>query len=363
MANQTPTISGLRARAVEVPIARPLATSGGSVSIAPLVLIDLETKQGIVGRAYVFYYASFALAPLVALIEALGEMIVGDEAAPLDIEAKLQQRFRLLGAQGFAGIALSGIDMAAWDIFAKAADQPLVRALGAAPRPIPAYNSNGLGIIGPDRAAKEAAELAAPGFGAIKVRLGYPDIETDLAVIAAVRGAVPAGTRLVTDYNQSLSVAEAIRRIARLDALGLDWVEEPTRFDDYAGHAEIRAKAHTPIQLGENCWGPPDMLKALEAGACDLFMPDAGKFGGVTGWLRASALAGARELPISSHLYPEVSVHLLAAAPSAHWLEYVDWANPILDAPIAIEDGNAVIPERPGIGLEWNERAVKKYLA
>ena len=264
MADKTPTISGLRARPLEVPIARPLATSGGSVSMAPLVLIDLETMEG---------------------------------------------------------------------------------------------------IIGPERAAGEAAELVAPGFRAIKVRLGYADVETDLAVIAAVRAAVPTGTKLLSDYNQSLSVAEASRRIARLDAAGLDWIEEPTRFDDYAGHAEIRAKARTPIQLGENCWGPPDMLKALEAGACDLFMADAGKIGGVTGWLRASALAGARELPLSSHLYPEVSAHLLAAAPSPHWLEYVDWANPILAQPMAIEDGHAVIAERPGIGLEWNEKAVKKYLA
>jgi mandelate racemase len=217
--------------------------------------------------------------------------------------------------------------------------------------------------MGPEKCATEAAELAAPGFKAVKVRLGYPDIEADLAVIRAVREAVPAGTALMSDYNQCLSVAEATRRIARLDGEGLAWIEEPIRADDYAGCAAVRAKASTPIQIGENFWGVNDMEKAVAAGSADLMMPDAARIGGVTGWLRTTGLAAAREIPLSSHLYPEVSTHLLAATPTAHWLEYVDWANPVLREPLAIEDGNASAPERPGAGIAWDETAVAKYAA
>jgi len=260
-------------------------------------------------------------------------------------------------------MALSGIDMAAWDAHAQSLGLPLARALGAQPRPFPAYNSNGLGIMGPEKAAKEAHELAAPGFTAVKVRLGYPDAEADLAVIRAVRAAVPAGTALMSDYNQCLSVAEAARRIAALDGEGLQWIEEPVRADDYAGCATLRAKAHTPIQIGENFWGVSDMEKALAAGAADLMMPDAARIGGVTGWLRTTGLAAARELPLSSHLYPEVSAHLLAATPTAHWLEYVDWANPVLRDPLAIEGGQALAPDRPGAGIEWDDKAVARYAA
>jgi mandelate racemase len=362
------TVAAIRARGVVVPMARPLATGAGAVTSAPLMLVDLETKEGVTGRAYIFAFYASLLAALCELTRSLGEGLEGEPLAPLALEAKLQKTLRLPGLQGLAMMALSGIDMAAWDAYAQSLDLPLVRALGAAPRPVPAYNSNGLGIMGPEKAAKEAAELAAPGFKAVKVRLGYPDIEADLAVIRAVRDAVPAGTVLMSDYNQCLSVAEATRRIARLDGLwsdggGLAWVEEPIRADDYAGCATLRAKARTPIQIGENFWGVNDMEKAVAAGAADLMMPDAARIGGVTGWLRTTGLAAACEIPLSSHLYPEVSAHLLAATPTAHWLEYVDWANPVLKEPLAIADGQATAPERPGAGIKWNEAAVEQYAA
>lgn len=359
--SNTPTVRAVRTRAVDVPMARPLATGGGTVASAALALIDLETDAGITGRAYVFCYGARFVRAAATLIEELGRVIVEAPLVPLDLAARLERALRLPGAQGFAYMAASGIDMAAWDAFAKSLDLPLVRALGAAPRPIPAYNSNGLGLIGPGRAGREAIELAEGGFRAIKLRLGYPEVETDLDAVEAVRKAVGDEVAIFTDYNQCLSRAEAADRIAWLDDTEIGWIEEPVRFDDYAGCAELRASAATPIQIGENCWGVADMEKALAAGACDYFMPDAGKIGGVTGWLRAVGLAAPIELPLSSHLYPEASAHLLAATPTAHWLEYVDWANPILAEPLAIVDGTATAPERPGNGIEWNEAAVARY--
>ena len=149
--------------------------------------------------------------------------------APLDLDRKLQRQFRLLGAKGPVAMALAGLDMAAWDALARAQGVPLVRLLGSAPRPIPAYNSNGLGLIGPERAAVEALKLAAPGFQAIKVRLGYADAQADAAVVRAVRGAVGGGVTLMSDYNQGLSVAEAVHRLDVLADSGLAWIEEPTR--------------------------------------------------------------------------------------------------------------------------------------
>ncbi len=259
-------------------------------------------------------------------------------------------------------MATAGIDMAAWDALAKACGLPLARLLGGAPREVPAYNSCGLGIIGAERAAEEAQELAAPGFGAIKVRLGYPEIKTDVEVIQAVKASVGEDVALMSDYNQSLSVAEAERRAAALEGEGLYWIEEPTRADDYSGHARVRRGAKIPIQIGENWWGPHDMAKSVGAGASDYAMADAMKIGGVTGWLRAAALAEAAGLPLSSHLFPEISAHLLAVAPTSHWLEYVDWANPILEEPLKVEDGHARAPDKPGTGISWDEEGVRRYL-
>lgn len=165
----------------------------------------------------------------------------------------------------------------------------------------------------------------------------------------------------MSDYNQSLSVAEASRRAAALEDEGLYWIEEPTRADDYSGHARIRRDAKTPIQIGENWWGPHDAAKSIEVGASDYVMPDAMKIGGVTGWLRTAALAEAAGIALSSHLFPEISAHLLAVSPTRHWLEYVDWANPILEKPLEIEDGHASTPDGEGIGVSWDEEAVRHY--
>ena len=216
-------------------------------------------------------------------------------------------------------------------------------------------------MIGAGRAAEEARELVAPGFRAIKVRLGYPEPEEDVEVVRAIRRAVGEDVVLMSDYNQSLPVVEAGRRAAALEDEGLYWIEEPTRADDYLGHAQIRRESRTPIQMGENWWGPHDMARSIDAGASDYAMADAMKIGGVTGWLRAAALAEAAGLPLSSHLFPEISAHLLAVSPTSHWLEYVDWANPILDEPLNVKDGHASAPDTPGIGIKWDEEAVRRY--
>ncbi len=357
------TVRELRARAVNVPMRLPLETSGGTITIAPLMLIDLTTEEGAVGHAYLFCYTSLVLKPVAELIANLAPLIKGDPVAPLDINQKLQRQFRLLGGKGVAAMALAGIDMAAWDALAKAHGVSLARLLGGEPRRIPAYNSCGLGMIGSKRAAVQAEELAAPGFSAIKVRLGYADMRTDIEVVRAVKRAIGDGIHLMSDYNQSLSVAEAVRRVEALASEGLYWVEEPTLADDYDGYAQIRSKTRIPIQMGENWWGTHEMARSIAAGASDLGMPDAMKIGGVTGWMRAAAVAESAGLPLSSHLFPEISAQLLAVSPTCHWLEYVDWATPILQEPLQIANGQAIVPDVPGSGISWDEANVRRYLA
>jgi mandelate racemase len=179
--------------------------------------------------------------------------------------------------------------------------------------------------------------------------------------VRAVRRRLPDMVALMTDYNQALTVTEAIRRGQALGDEGVYWIEEPTRHDDYVGCARIAAALKTPVQIGENFAGAPAMATALEANACDYVMPDLERIGGVTGWQRAAALASAVGIEMSSHIFPEVSAHLLAATPTCHWLEYIDWAAPILAEPRRIVDGMAQVPEQPGSGVSWEPDAVKRY--
>jgi len=355
------TIRSLCTTAVDVPMRRPLGTSVRKIRTAPLLLIDLETEEGVTGRTYLFCYLR-TIAPAIARIldEAL-QLVKGDPIAPLDLAGKLARHFKLIGVQGPIAMALSGFDVACWDALAVGAALPLVSLLGGTPKPVRAYNSNGLGLMTPESAADEAVELLAGGFQAVKLRLGYPTLAADFAAVRAVRRALPDSVSLMTDFNQALTLAEALHRGHALDDEGLYWIEEPIRHDDYPGYGTITRELATPIQIGENFAGPEAMGLALAAQACDYVMPDLERIGGVTGWLRAAALAAVAGVEMSSHLFPEVSAHLLAATPTCHWLEYVDWAAPILVEPLRIVDGAAVITDRPGTGLEWDAAAVAHY--
>ena len=164
---------------------------------------------------------------------------------------------------------------------------------------------------------------------------------------------------LPVDYNQALTVAEAIRRGRALEGEGVAWLEEPIRHDDYAGNAAVARALAVPVQIGENFNGPQAMIEALAARAGDYVMPDAARIGGVSGRIQAAGIAAAHGIEMSSHLLPEISAHLLAATPTCHYLEYVDWADAILEEPLQIQDGLARVPDRPGIGLTWKSEAVK----
>lgn len=355
-------LHAIRARAVAVPMNRPLATSTGSITRAPLLLIDLQTDAGIVGRSYLFAIEKHNLAPLKALVEAMAEILQGHALAPFEIEKKLRARYTLLGVHNLVLFAMAGIDMAAWDALGQALDQPLVRLLGGAPRPVLAYNSNGLGILPPRKLARQAEELVKEGFSAVKLRLGRPSAEEDLDALRTVKKAIGRGVTLMVDFNQALSVAEAIRRGQLIDAEGgVLWLEEPVRADDFAGCARVARELATPIQIGENFMGPEQMAQALAVQASDYVMPDAQRIGGVTGWLRAAAVAQAAGVEMSSHLFPEVSCHLLAVTPTCHWLEYVDWAAPVLETPLQVQMGYAQTSNRPGLGMTWDEKAIIRY--
>jgi mandelate racemase len=357
----SPTIQEFRVRAVRVPLAEPHRTASGVVAESPLVLTDVLTDAGISGRSIVFAYTPAALKPTAELIRNIEPLVKGEPLAPAEVEQQLARRFRSLGTQGLVGIALAAIDMALWDALARVHGLPLTRLLGGVEKSLRAYGA--VGYDGVEGCAKVAERWAARGFMGIKAKIGYPTVKEDVAVVRAMRKAVGADVSIMVDYNQCLTPTEAVERLRVLDDEGLAWVEEPTLAHDYAGHALVARAARTPIQCGENWWGTLDMQHAIDAGASDLVMPDVMKIGGVTGWLRAAALAHAKGIQVSSHLWPELSARLLCCTPTAHWLEYADWWNPIVAEPLHVERGMAIVDDAIGSGVEWNEDAVRRFAA
>jgi mandelate racemase len=355
------TIRAVRSIGVEVPMTYALGTSRGVITKAPLLLIDLETEEGVTGHSYLWCYFPAAMPAIAKILEEVARVVEGERLAPADLWSKLAERFALIGVQGIVRMAMAGFDVAAWDALAIAAGWPLATLIGSSPKRIPAYNSCGLGLMAPRDVADEAEKLLARGFRAVKLRLGYPTLAEDLAALHAVKKRIGSEIAVMVDYNQALSLAQALERGRALDQEGIYWLEEPIRHDDYAGNAALVRELETPIQIGENFSESSAMAVALAAGAADYVMPDLERIGGVTGWLRAAALAATHRIEMSSHLFPEVSAHLLAATPTAHFLEYMDWADKILAQPLEIVDGFAIVPQRPGNGLTWDAKAVEKY--
>jgi mandelate racemase len=362
MAHVALTLKSVRARPVVVPLERPIVSKVGLFHDWPLILIDLYTEEGIVGRSYLEPYLARAARYIVPAIEDLAAAAKGQLVAPFDMYRRGVGSLHLVGREGISLIAISGLDMAAWDALAKAANLPLAVFLGGTLGPVPAYNSNGLWLTPVATLAAEAAALTAEGgFTGLKLRLGRESLADDLAAVAAVREGAGTAVKLMCDFNQGLSLGDALLRCHALDDQGLCWFEEPIAYDNIPAYAQLARELDTPLQLGENFYGPRAMYQAVLAGAGDCVMPDLMRIGGVSGWLRAAAIASAAGLPMSTHLYPEMAAHLMRVTDTAHWLEWQDWAYPILAEPFPLEEGNLVVPDRPGFGIEWDEKAVARF--
>jgi len=354
-------IRSLTTRGIMVPLKFTLGTSAAVIKAVPLLLVDLLNEDGVTGRAYAFCYRpSGAVAMSSHLLEAV-DLLKGRASTPFDVTQTLSRQFSLLGVTGAVRMALSLLDMAMWDALAQMQRVPLSALLGSSPKPLFAYDSRGLGLMEPDRLAEEAKTLLKSGLRAVKLRLGYPTLFEDLAALRAVRRSISgADVAIMVDYNQALTSTEAILRGRELEKEGIYWLEEPIAHEEFEASAAVARELKVPLQIGENFNGPEGLLRAAIARASDYVMVDVARIGGVTGWLQAAGIAAAHDIEMSSHLMPEISAHLLCATPTAHWLEYVDWADAIVLEPLIIRDGMVLTSERTGSGIAWDEAKLKR---
>jgi L-alanine-DL-glutamate epimerase-like enolase superfamily enzyme len=359
-------ITGVRTTLVDVPMERPIVSRIRTSATMAHLLVDVETDAGLVGRTYLVTFGLDWGRAVAELVRGLEAHVAGrDPRETAALHRTMWQVSSMAGRRGLAVFALSAIDTAAWDVAAQALGVPLWRLLGGEPAPLPTYASGGLWLTDDlDALAREAAGFVAEGFRAVKMRLGRFRAADDVAAARAVRAAIGPDVRLMADANQGWDVRYALAMGRTLEEAGIDltWFEEPIPHDDVAGQARLAAELRTPLATGENAYTHFGFRELIEARAVDVMMPDLERIGGVTGWMRTAALADAYRLPLASHLFPEQSTHLLAASPTAYWVEHMPWAQPLLrQPPLELIDGRLRLPEGPGIGLEWDEAAVRRW--
>ena len=365
--NASMEVTGLRVRRAMAPVRRTLATRVGTFTKAPFLLLDLELKGGGVGHALCFTFIPLGLKVIPILLDELMSVVKGRSITPQTLPAvhdDCQKKLTHLGHEGATMMAISMLDMALHDAMARAAGVPLYRMLGGKAEPLATYNSCGLGLMPPDAVAREARELVAEhgGFRHVKLRMGRGEAQGEIAAYESARDAVGPDSLISCDFNQGLPAASALDTCRAIDGLGLAWIEEPIVYDDYDTQARLATKLSTPINLGENWWSWRVGKAAIETGACDYIMPDLLRIGGVTGWMRLARVAEARQVPFSSHLTPDFSAHVLAATPTRHWLEYMDWGQDLLADPLLPQGGFTAPRETAGSGISWNESAIARCL-
>jgi len=355
---ELPTITNITLTPVVVPLGRPMRTASGALPGAALGLIDVETSAGVTGHAYIFTYTPKLLKASLALNEDIKDVFIGQTISPASCFSRFQSTFRLLGIQGLLGMWFSGVEMALWDALGKLENKSVAQLLGGEARPLRAYDS--YGIVDPDEDLPLIAASMRQGFTGIKIKVGLGNTEDDVRSITAVRELIGPDIALMVDYNQSLDVAGALERAKRISEYDIYWLEEPVPAEDLTGHSAVREQGPIPVQTGENWWYPSGAANAINADCSDYIMPDLMKIGGFTGWKAVIKMAAAKNLPVSSHAFVEVSAHALAATPGAHWHEYLDKARPILVDAYDVENGT-VCARGPGLGIEWNLAKVAEF--
>ena len=349
---------------LSVPLPRPVRTARHNHGHADTVVVEMRADSGLVGSGYCFAFGPRKAAALAALVEDFADLYRGHAAAPQARFADAWRSMHFIGHTGLALMALSALDTACWDVAARGAGLPLFRLLGGDRTRVPTYASSGLWLDqSVDELLLEAEAFRVQGHRAMKMRIGRDDPEEDVERVRIVRDALGGDAALLADVNQGWDETTTVRIGRRLESQGLYWLEEPLPYEDLEGYARVTAALDMRIATGETDYGSLGMKRQLEARAADVLMPDLQRMGGPSEFMRAAALCQAWHQPVSSHLFTEACAHLLAAAPNALILEHMNWWQDLFSEPLLIEDGCVVLSEKPGIGVDLSQTALKRFRA
>ncbi len=339
---------------------KPIGSALGQLTGFGCILVTVHTDEGISGENLIFTLNNRRTKVLVQMVEDLTDVIVGFDAGHIAaFWARAWTSINFLGHQGVSVVGISAIDGALWDALGKARNMPIYRMLGGAKSRIPAYHSGGLWL---DRSIEalvdEALGFKQAGWKAMKMRLGLADPREDIARVRAVRDAIGPDIRLMADANQGKTESEAIRLGRMLEEFNLTWFEEPLPAWDLAGLARVAQALDTPIASGETEYTRYGFRRMLELRSADILMPDLQRVGGVSEFVRVAHMAESHDVPVSSHLFPETSLQVLGGLSNSIFLEYMPWFSPLYNESLEFENGDAIVPERPGWGFTFNrERA------
>ena len=353
-------IKDVRTIMVDLPgtywVVKPEIQSFGCV----LVFVDID--EGITGESFLWTFGTKRLDVLNSMVLSLKADVLGED--PHDTERiwrKLWSELGFFGVEGISVFGLSAIDRACWDAVGKSAGKPLYKLLGAYRDEVPTYAGGFWLQQSIDELVKDAKDFVRKGYRAMKMRIGKPRMEEDIERVRAVRQAIGPDINLMVDANQRFTVEHAIRLGRKLEELNIAWFEEPVPAYDLEGSARVAAALDVPIASGENVYTRYGFRRMLEMKAADILMPDLIRVGGITELLKMAHMAEAYDVPVTPHLFPEESMHLVGAIPNSTYVENMDWFSPLYKERIELKSGLIVLPQRPGFGFTFDPDVIERY--
>jgi mandelate racemase len=355
-------VQGFRTHRLSLPLPRRYISGIHDYSTTENVLLELDVGDA-VGIGHAFAFIPRQADAIRTIVVDLAETLVGQ---PVDrvraVWADLWARINFVGQSGVTVMALAALDTAIWDLLAQRAGMPLYRMLGAVRSTLPVYASGGWFTYSKDELVEEALAFAQQGYAGYKIKIGRPDWRTDIARGEHVLDRIGDRIPLMVDANQAYSVERAIAVGRALASLGISWYEEPVAVQDVDGSARVTAAVDVPLATGETVFTRFGFQPLIERRAADVLMPNVVRCGGPSQFLHVASLADAHRLPVSSHTYTEVSAHLMAACPNAGMVEYIPgWWDVLFDDPPIIRAGVIQLPDRPGLGFGFAEKAMREF--
>ena len=356
-------VTRLRTRVVEMPFDPPIGLGMATLRTSGLVLVFIESDQGVVGEGLVFTFNGHRLSVLDEMVRSFEPLLVGvDPQTSGMFTSRAWADLRNYGSAGISVMGLAGVECALLDLRAKLLNVNVSRLIGAYRSALPIYHSSDLWVtLTVDQLQRAAENHVRHGYRAMKMRL-IGDIKRDVERVRAVREAIGPNVGLLADANQKLNVSQAIRLGRQLEEYELIWLEEPVPPHDHEGEAQVAAALDTPIASAESVYTSRGIMDVLRHRSCDIVMPDLLRMGGPVEWLKAAHLAEAFNIPVSNHTYSEMSVSLMASIPNGMIMEFMPWVTPIYLERIELDEhGQAIVPNRPGWGYSFDLAAIKKY--
>lgn len=324
------------------------------------VFVTLTDADGAVGRGYCYTIGDGGASVLALLQRSLLPPLMGREADMIEaIWRDLLFTSHATAVGPIMSLALAAIDTALWDLRGRRTGQPLHLMAGGAKTQVPMYSTEGGWLhLEPAALVEDALAMREAGFAGSKIKIGKPTVAGDAARLSSVRAALGPDYEIMTDANQSMTAPEAARRLPLLEGLNIAWFEEPLPADDIAGHARLARQSRVPIAVGESLYSPGQFANYIAAEACGIVQADVARVGGITPWLKIAHMAESHNLMICPHFLMELHVSLVCAVPNAPWLEYIPQLDDIA-APMARSGGAALAPTAAGLGIDWDEDALR----